>query len=230
VANQIKSGTKFGLLTVIKRVEPLRKKDGRSQGISYLCECECGVKKTILGQSLLKGLTKSCGCLRKQPPTNKLNLTDKRFGKLTALKYSHFKNDGAYWLCHCDCGNDTTVLVANLTTGNTSSCGCGADYTKIAKRAREKKERLRVDEIMIPSLCRETDKNSKTGVKGVTIVKRASGQKYKVTIGINKQRIYGGLYDDLEDAIKKRKALEDKYHQPYIKELENRIKNDQDGN
>lgn len=222
MANRIESGTKFWKLTVKKRVEPLRKKDGRSQGISYLCECECGEQKVILGQSLLKGLTKSCGCLRKEAPPNKLDLTDRRFDKLLAVNYSHFENDGAYWLCKCDCGNETFVLVSNLTRGNTRSCGCNANYTKYAQKARTKKEELRIENIMVPSLYRKPDYNSKTGVKGVTVVKRANGLKYKVTIGINNKRIYGGLYDNLGDAIEARKKLEDLHHKPHIERFEER--------
>lgn len=224
MANQIESGTKFGKLIVIKKVEPLRKKDGRSQGKSYLCECECGNQKVILGQSLLKGLTKSCGCLRKQAPPNKLDLTAKRFGKLVAVKYSHFENDGAYWVCKCDCENETVVLVANLTRGNTTSCGCNANYTKFAEKARTLKEELRVGNVMVPSLYRKTDYNSKTGVKGVTTVKRANRCKYKVTIGIINKRIYGGLYDNVEEATAARKKLEDIHHQPHIENLKERKK------
>lgn len=32
----------------------------------WLCQCECGVKKIIPGQSLIKGQSKSCGCIKSQ--------------------------------------------------------------------------------------------------------------------------------------------------------------------
>lgn len=51
-------GLSFGRLTVIDRVE--NDKDGNSR---WLCKCECGKQKVILGRSLRKGATKSCGCL-----------------------------------------------------------------------------------------------------------------------------------------------------------------------
>lgn len=29
-----------------------------------------------------------------------------------------------YWHCKCDCGNEVDVLLTNLQSGNTTSCGC----------------------------------------------------------------------------------------------------------
>lgn len=50
----------------------------------------------------------------------RIDLTGKRFGKLTAIKY--VGNDR--WLCKCDCGNETEVLSMNLRSAHTKSCGC----------------------------------------------------------------------------------------------------------
>lgn len=56
----------------------------------------------------------------------KLDITNRRFGKLIAIKEVGKTNQGIYnWLCKCDCGNETTVRVTGLTAGNTKSCGCG---------------------------------------------------------------------------------------------------------
>lgn len=49
---------KFGRLRVIKRAE--NNKYNRAQ---WLCECECGNTVIVSGNALLKGNTKSCGCL-----------------------------------------------------------------------------------------------------------------------------------------------------------------------
>ncbi|MCQ2536246.1 MAG: hypothetical protein MJ110_04665 [Lachnospiraceae bacterium] len=49
-------GKKYGLLTVIA---PLKGK-----GVArWECQCECGNKTTVAAINLLKGITKSCGCL-----------------------------------------------------------------------------------------------------------------------------------------------------------------------
>lgn len=36
-----------------------------------------------------------------------------------------------YWLCKCDCGNETVVEGGNLRSGHTKSCGCCEKYTLI---------------------------------------------------------------------------------------------------
>ena len=52
----------------------------------------------------------------------KLNLMNKRFGRLVVLKKSDI---GKYkWLCLCDCGNEIIVTTSSLRSGNTKSCGC----------------------------------------------------------------------------------------------------------
>ena len=53
-------GQKFGKLTAIKYM-------GESQGSRrwWLCKCDCGNEKTIREDHLIKGESKSCGCLIK---------------------------------------------------------------------------------------------------------------------------------------------------------------------
>lgn len=54
-------GDKFNYFTVLKRVED--DKNGRAQ---YECKCQCGTKKIVSGSNLVRGRTKSCGCMKKQ--------------------------------------------------------------------------------------------------------------------------------------------------------------------
>lgn len=54
---ELKPGTKFGRLTVI-RLSHIEK--GRS---FYLCDCSCGTQTTVTRSSLVGHHTKSCGCL-----------------------------------------------------------------------------------------------------------------------------------------------------------------------
>ena len=60
---------KFGKLTVLKLQEkrPLTYK-GRKRGFAYywLCQYECGNKKIIRQDHIIKNGTLSCGCLQKQ--------------------------------------------------------------------------------------------------------------------------------------------------------------------
>lgn len=52
------------------------------------------------------------------------DISNKKFGKLTALNIAYRKNYLTYWKCKCDCGNYKIVLLSNLTTGKIQSCGC----------------------------------------------------------------------------------------------------------
>lgn len=59
--------------------------------------------------------------------TRKLNLTGKRYGKLTVIAEAPTKTHGTNrvcWECLCDCGNTHTTTRANLQSGHTNSCGC----------------------------------------------------------------------------------------------------------
>lgn len=54
-----------------------------------------------------------------------LDLTNQKFGKLTALRRAPKQNDKyTRWICQCDCGNLTIVRTDFLRNGHTSSCGC----------------------------------------------------------------------------------------------------------
>lgn len=51
------------------------------------------------------------------------DLTGQKFGRLTALSYTHTKGY-AVWTCICECGKTTSVISTHLITGHTKSCGC----------------------------------------------------------------------------------------------------------
>lgn len=57
------------------------------------------------------------------------DLTNKKFGYLTALKYCHWSEyntskSRTLWLCRCDCGNERLVDSFDLIHGRANSCGC----------------------------------------------------------------------------------------------------------
>lgn len=55
------TGMKFGRLTVLR----LSHKDNRHE-CHWLCKCDCGNEKTVSGNKLRSGNTKSCGCMQKE--------------------------------------------------------------------------------------------------------------------------------------------------------------------
>ena len=110
------TGQTFGKLTVVSFTG--RDKSGK---LTWLCKCECGNEKTVIGGSLTSGNTKSCGCITK--PFK--DLTGQVFGKLTVVSFAGRTNCGNLtWLCKCECGNEKTVRGDSLTMCKTKSCGC----------------------------------------------------------------------------------------------------------
>lgn len=53
-----------------------------------------------------------------------IDLTGKRFGRLTVIKRGENKWNHPAWICLCDCGNEVHVLGDSLRNGSTNSCGC----------------------------------------------------------------------------------------------------------
>lgn len=58
-----------------------------------------------------------------------LDITGKKFNKLTAVKFDHFnQHRDAYWLFRCDCGKEKISNIQNVTRKNQKkaikSCGC----------------------------------------------------------------------------------------------------------
>lgn len=58
-------------------------------------------------------------------PSRYRNLAGLKFGHLTPVKFvGKNKFRMALWECLCDCGKVFTIHCGDLTSGNTSSCGC----------------------------------------------------------------------------------------------------------
>lgn len=55
---------------------------------------------------------------------NFIDLTGKRFGRLEVMEFAYIRKHISYWLCKCDCGNETTICTGNLKAGKSKSCGC----------------------------------------------------------------------------------------------------------
>lgn len=120
------TGQKFGKLTVLELAE--KPAGATSTAAFWKCKCECGTEKIISGNVLRQGKAKSCGCYNKEYHYNNTkDLTNQRFGNLTALKRvprpAGLRSNGAYWLCKCDCGNEKIIMGKSLRDGKTKSCG-----------------------------------------------------------------------------------------------------------
>ena len=80
------TGFRFGRLTVLH--EAGRSKAGK---VLWLCQCDCGNTKIIVGGDLRSGRTASCGCYHHRVVTEQVTIHGSRFSRLyriwSAMKY-----------------------------------------------------------------------------------------------------------------------------------------------
>lgn len=53
-----------------------------------------------------------------------LDLTGKKFGRLTVLRLGKKRGYTFIWICSCECGRTSQAQSGNLKSGHTKSCGC----------------------------------------------------------------------------------------------------------
>ena len=64
---------------------------------------------------------------------NFIDITGKKYGRLTVLSHNGHIGEVIAWDCKCDCGNSLRVIGKALKNGNTKSCGCLASETVIRR-------------------------------------------------------------------------------------------------
>lgn len=125
-------GRKVNRLTILSRAP------NKGLDSSWNCRCECGNFITVRRSSVLRGRTKSCGCLVaegiresvvRRISEGKLRVNraviGQKFGRLTVVGSEGYnKHNEEVWMCLCDCGSRRKVAARKLTTGVTKSCGC----------------------------------------------------------------------------------------------------------
>lgn len=113
------TGRRFGRLLINRRVP----------AAGWLAKCDCGAERRVKTSALLRGATKSCGCLYAE---RRINLEGTRFGRLVVIARAVEAN---MWRCQCDCGQVATAHSGNLRKSHTRSCGCLAREILAAHRA-----------------------------------------------------------------------------------------------
>lgn len=144
-----------------------------------------------------------------------VDITGRKFGRLTVLKYHHSVSKGNhkthYWETICECGNTKICAYDNLAKGDILSCGClrkevRRRHMKDEYYAESKPYSTHLPKLRSPCLQR----NNTTGVTGVSQVKKTG--KFIARIGYGGKVIYLGVFNTLEEAIKARDDGYEKYH------------------
>lgn len=195
------TGQRFGRLTVTGY-------QGKTGGLHrWQCRCDCG-RTALVGQTqLLSGKTKSCGCLA-HPPVQ--DIRGCRFGSLTAVEYAGNRQGQYYWRCRCDCGRETEVRQSSLLSGKTKSCGC--------LQARVVVDNMKfVEGTSVTLLEKAGERLLSTNTSGHTgVYWREKSGKWVAQIGFKGKTCYLGSYTRIEDAVKARKAAEERLYGPFL--------------
>ena len=222
------TGKRFGRLTVQKRVE------NRGTSPQWLCNCDCGNTKVVLGSLLRNGHTKSCGCLHNERIVKYNKIEKKKYNtydlsQLYGIGWTTNTNQKFYfdledyekienytWLedkagyIYSTNGIFLHRLILGLIDKDWKSIQVDHIYHK---KFDNRKENLRIVDCSKNSQNRSLMSNNKTGVTGVCWDKKS--KKWKVAIMLNYQKNILGFYSDFDEAVKVRKEAEEKYFGKY---------------
>jgi hypothetical protein len=99
-------------------------KDKRG-AIMYLCRCDCGTQREIVGYSLRRGDSTNCGCKINKIGKEGKDLSGQNFTNWTVLRRNGKDIHGALlYECHCECGTVRDIAGYSLRNGDSKSCGC----------------------------------------------------------------------------------------------------------
>lgn len=75
-----------------------------------------------------------------------IDITGKRFGRLTVLGFSHMTGKRSYWTCRCECGKIVTLRKDHFaySYSRVKSCGC-LHREKSSERLRKMHEKRRLN-------------------------------------------------------------------------------------
>ena len=209
--------------------------------VRWHCKCSCDqhTEIDVIGNSLKRGLTKSCGCLQKEMASDIGKKTIKTNG-FDSKKYNVYDLESfEYGVGYTSNTNKPFMFDKedyelikdfcwreNLTSGYivTSYNGKSAYalHRYIMKVNREecidhinrnrvdnRKSNLRVSTIQQNNCNKDNSNNYSSGHKGISWNKAIS--KWETYIDKNYQRIRLGYFTDLEEAIKVREQAENQY-------------------
>lgn len=158
-----------------------------------------------------------------------------RFGKLVVLQNRGSKNGTA--VCQCDCGNTIEVRRDNLFSGHTKSCGCikarrhkmNKPVVDLATEEEQLEEMINTpfeNRRRLSSINKKyhtsyklrnkpkTSKRNSSGYTGVFWDKKA--RRWKASIAFRGKYIYLGSFIIFDDAVQKRKEVEEELFAPAI--------------
>lgn len=211
-------GQRFGMLTVIKRVEDYIQPSGQHK-TQWLCKCDCGNDVAVLGNNLIKGNTKACGCIRNKDKKkhNQYDLSGDYGISYTSKGQKFYFDLEDYDLIKKYCwkiNKNGYVLSSNGVFMHRVIMNCPNELVVDHINGEEsrndnRKSNLRIATPSQNCMNRKIQSNNTSGITGVYFDKDKN--KWFSTICISHNSIHLGYFDNKEDAIKARKDAEEKY-------------------
>ena len=175
-------------------------------GVPYwFCQCDCGNTKIVSRSYLVDGVTRSCGCLRKElARENLIDIKDHRFDMLVAVEYAGYINGRAMWKFKCDCGNERIYDPYKVKNGYISSCGCNSIAHNGSKQEHEIKDYIKMLNVGVTSHDRKILDGKEIDIllEKDNLGIEFCGSVYHAT--------YGGIYSDKDKLYHRDKFLEAK--------------------
>lgn len=203
------TGLRFGRLSVLHRTRSLNKR------VLWLCRCDCGVEKEVVGGNLNSGWTKSCGCLTSELHIARITTHGMTgtplFGVWKGMRRrcndvgnKSFKNYGGRGIRVCDRWSDFSNFHADMVDGYEQGLTIerrdnDKDYEPgnclwVPKKDQSKNRRL--GELW--DLKSTPTASNKSGVRGVSWSTRDN--KWAAAISINGKQKNLGRFETIEAA------------------------------
>ena len=200
----------------------------------WVCECECGVVKSVRGDHLKSGKTKSCGCIKREVLKKRADMAfEKKNEYYIDGDFAYIKADNCEDYIVAD-SEDLDKLLEyrwHVTKAKYAKAdsrhgyvamhkvilgtkdGMVADHMRdfgdIPRTLNNTKANLRFATPSQNSINRGILKSNTSSATGVVFLKSVG--KWMAELKINRKTIYLGRYDDFEDAVRARRDGEDKY-------------------
>lgn len=181
----------------------------------WVCLCECGAHKTILGASLRSGLTKSCGCLNKEILSEKGTLHGDHGSRLYSVWHNMKQR----------CSNPKHTAYSYYGALGIAVCDAWMNYAPFQEWAVKTgySDDLSIDRIdgskgYSPDNCRWANKTTQSrnqkkrstntsGSVGVSFVPKLN--KYQAYVTVNYKKVNLGYFSTVEEARSARQTYID---------------------
>lgn len=224
-------GQRFGRLTVEKYLPIEDRKDKKS---IWLCKCDCGNYTEVSSNHLTTFHTTSCGCYHRERVAqiaretksmkNKYEFVDNYVIGYTNKGHKFFfdiedydivsqyfwrRDDNGYIVASDkQDGVKTLYWMHRLIVNASNEYDVDHIHGK-ESRNDNRKSNLRIATRSQNAMNRGVASNNTSTVTGVRW--HNASNKWQVSIGVNNQSVYLGVYDDFDTAVMVRKQAEEKY-------------------